>query len=96
MDRQSQTFRSSRSKLTSKQIAHSRIIALIVEIINDTKETADAEFLWSALSQKGFKMSISSFYNRLKEAVDAGLIEKIHIISNKFAYRALPSQTLRG
>ncbi|MCQ6959270.1 MULTISPECIES: hypothetical protein [Mucilaginibacter] len=86
MERQLQTYRSSKSRLTTKQLEYNKTNDLIVVFIEMLTEPKDAEFLWLEFKKKGYKMSISSFYGRLKKLVDAGLIVKIHIANNKYVY----------
>ncbi len=62
----SQIHRSSKSRLTEKQIEYNRVNDVVVEFINTLTETRDAEFLWLEVTKKGYKMSITSFYSRLK------------------------------
>ncbi|MGF7078117.1 Fe2+ or Zn2+ uptake regulation protein [Mucilaginibacter sp. UYCu711] len=61
---------------------------LIIEVIKTLSEPKDAEFLWLEFTKKAHKMSISSFYGRLKKLVEAELIVKTHAINNKFIYNS--------
>jgi Fe2+ or Zn2+ uptake regulation protein len=88
MDKQSQIYRSSKSRLTTRQIEYNKINDLIVDLISTLTEPKDAEFLWIEFTKKGYKMSITSFYSRLKKLVEAGLIVKIHVANNKFVYKS--------
>ncbi|MFA6247718.1 MAG: hypothetical protein WC615_12320 [Mucilaginibacter sp.] len=89
MNYPAQIYRASKSRLTEKQKEYNRVNDLIVEYINTLKETNDAEFLWLEITKKGYKMSITSFYSRLKKLVEAGLIIKIHVANNKFVYKSI-------
>ncbi|MBD1386544.1 transcriptional repressor [Mucilaginibacter rigui] len=88
MNYQTQIHRASKSRLTEKQKEYNRVNDLIVEFINTLTDTKDAEFLWLEITKKGYKMSITSFYSRLKKLVEAGLIIKIHVANNKFVYKS--------
>ncbi|MCO5934735.1 hypothetical protein NAF17_04215 [Mucilaginibacter sp. RB4R14] len=87
MNYPSQIHRSSKSRLSEKQLEYNRINDVVVEFINTQSETKDAEFLWLEVIKKGYKMSITSFYSRLKKLVEAGLIVKVHVANNKFVYK---------
>ncbi|MGY4537935.1 Fe2+ or Zn2+ uptake regulation protein [Mucilaginibacter sp. UYNi724] len=90
MDGQPQIYRSSKSRLTTAQLEYNKVNDLIVEFINGLVEPKDAEFIWLAFSKNGHKMSISSFYGRLKKLVESGLILKIHVANKKFLYQSTP------
>lgn len=83
-----QIYRASKSRLTEKQKEYNRVNDVILEYINTLTEIKDAEFLWLEITKKGYKMSISSFYSRLKKLVEARLILKTHVANNKFAYQS--------
>lgn len=89
MANQQQIFRSSKSRLTPSQHEYNKISDLIVAYLNTLSEPNDAEFLWLAFTKSGHKMSMSSFYGRLKKLVETGRILKIHVVNKKFIYQAI-------
>lgn len=80
-------FQSFKSTLTKRQQLHQQINELIVENFRLFDSYINAETVWLAMKAKGVELSISSFYNRLKELVEANLIEKKPDGYNKFVYR---------
>lgn len=88
MNYPAQVHRASKSRLTEKQREYNRVNDVILGFINTLTETKDAEFLWLETIKKGYKMSITSFYSRLKKLVEAGLIVKVHVANNKFVYKS--------
>jgi len=82
-------YRSSKSRITKQQEEYNLLTNQILEYINSLGEEKDAETLWLGLREKGYVMSNTTFYNRLKKLVDNGLIEKITVGYNKNFYCAL-------
>lgn len=89
MERQLHIYRSSKSRLTKKQLEYNGTNQLIFEFINTLTEPRDAEYLWLEFSKKGHKMSMSSFYGHLKRLVETELIIKVHFSHNKFLYKPI-------
>lgn len=90
MEKQPAIYRSSKSRPTARQLEHIKTNEVIVAFMTTFSEPKDAEFLWLEASKQGHKMSMSSFYGRLKKLVELGLITKIHVANNKFAYKVTP------
>jgi Fe2+ or Zn2+ uptake regulation protein len=80
-------YQSHQSAPTKRQQLHHDINELIVENFEFFENDIDAETVWLAMKAKGIELSISSFYNRLKELVEANLIEKKSNGYNKFVYK---------
>lgn len=86
MDKKANAFRSANVQRSNRQVASALVNDRIVEIVKTLNEPKDAEYLWSELEGHGHKMSISSFYGRLRKLVEAGSIAKILGASNKSLY----------
>ena len=80
-------YQSLKPTLTKRQRLHHQINELIVENFGLFEDDINAETVWLAMKEKGAELSISSFYNRLKELVEANLIEKRPNGYNKFVYK---------
>jgi len=80
-------YQSHQPALTKRQQLHHDSNELIVENFEFFENDIDAETVWLAMKAKGIELSISSFYNRLKELVEANLIEKKPNGYNKFVYK---------
>ncbi|SEM70756.1 hypothetical protein SAMN05192574_101542 [Mucilaginibacter gossypiicola] len=81
-------FRSSKSRLTKPQEQMQLISGYIINQMLTSKEGKDAESIWLDVRATGLDISHSSFNNKLKKLVEAGLIEKISFGYNKYLYRA--------
>ena len=86
MVKYAQSFRSSSSRVSKRQQEHNQINEEIVREIAEFKIETDAETIWLTMKGKGHSLSISSFYNRLKELIDAEIIVKKPISYNKYVY----------
>lgn len=81
-------YQSKKIVRTKKQLIHEQINVLIVENFSLFDGFTNAETVWLAMKGNGIKLSISSFYNRLKDLVDANIIEKQQNGYNRFVYIA--------
>lgn len=79
-------FRASKSRITRQQEDNNRILDQIVEFIVNLDLESDAETIWMQLKTHGVDISISSFNNKLKILVDAGLVIKRSEGYNKHFY----------
>lgn len=86
MDKRSNIFSSANARTSDRQVAHGLVNDRIVELVKALQEPQDAEYLWLELEKTGHKMSISSFYGRLRKLVSAGSIVKINPGNNKAIY----------
>jgi Fe2+ or Zn2+ uptake regulation protein len=59
-------------------------------------EFVEAETIWLELVASGQHISISSFYNRLRELVDGLLIEKKSNGPHKFVYQLIAKQLINA
>lgn len=82
-------FQSFQFTLTKRKKQHHQFSDLIVENFGFFDDYTDAETVWLTMKSKNIDLSISSFYNKLKELVTAGVIEKKAIGHNKFVYKGL-------
>jgi len=81
-------FQSFKSTLSKRKKLHYQINELIIENFGVFDDYTDAETVWLTMKAKGIELSISSFYNRLKELVEEGFMEKKPNGYNKFVYKA--------
>jgi Fe2+ or Zn2+ uptake regulation protein len=65
---------------------------LIIENFGLFDDYVEAETVWLSMKAKNIELSISSFYNKLKELVNAEIIEKKPNGHNKFVYKKIASQ----
>jgi len=72
-----------------KQQLQHQISNLIVETFGDFDNYTEAEIVWLAMKAKGIELSISTFYNRLRELVQANLIKKKENGYNKYLYKKI-------
>ncbi|GAA3979825.1 hypothetical protein [Mucilaginibacter dorajii] len=79
-------FRASKSRITRQQEDNNQILDQIVEFIVNLDLESDAETIWMQLKTQGVDISISSFNNKLKILVDAGLVIKRSEGYNKHFY----------
>jgi Fe2+ or Zn2+ uptake regulation protein len=86
-------YQSYKNTPTKRQQLHQQINDLILDNFSSFEYEMDAETVWLAMKAKGIELSISTFYNRLKELVEANLIEKKPNGYNKFVYRNLRTLT---
>jgi Fe2+ or Zn2+ uptake regulation protein len=82
-------FRSSKSRLTKKQQLRIELNELILLYFLKHDEYVTAETVWLELVASEQHISISSFYNRLRELVDGLLIEKKSNAPHKFVYKLI-------
>jgi len=75
--------------LTKKQQFQHKISKLIVENIGDFDGYTEAEIVWLTMKTKGIEFSVSTFYTRLRELVQANLIEKKKNGYNKYVYKKI-------
>lgn len=80
-------YQTHQTALTKRQQLHHQINELIVDNFGFFDDDIDAETVWLAMKAQGVQLSISSFYTRLKELVEANLMEKKPNGYNKFVYR---------
>lgn len=80
-------FQTFKNQLTKKQKQHLEINDLIVKIFGSIEGYTNAEDVWLMMKSKGVELSISSFYNRLKQLVEENVIEKKPNGYNKFIYK---------
>jgi Fe2+ or Zn2+ uptake regulation protein len=80
-------FRTSKSRPTKPQEQQRIINEQIIDYMTTLPGEKNAESLWLAMCDQGYKMSISSFNTRLKKLVEAGFIEKISLGYNKHSYK---------
>ena len=81
-----QQFRASKSRITRQQEDNNRTLDQIAGYIKNLDAESDAETIWMGLKTEGLDISISSFNNKLKLLVDAGLIKKRSEGYNKHFY----------
>ena len=82
-------YQSYKGTPTKRQLLHQQINKLILENFGLFDDDVAAETVWLAMKEKGIELSISTFYNRLKELVQANLIEKKPNGYKKFVYKKL-------
>ena len=61
---------------TKKQQLQYHISQLIVENFSEFNDFTEAETVWLAMKAKNIEFSVSTFYTRLSELVQANMIEK--------------------
>ena len=86
-------FRSSKSRLTKKQQLRKELNDLILLYFLKHDAYVEAETVWLELLASGQHISISSYYNRLRELVDGLLIEKKSNGPHKFVYKLISKST---
>jgi Fe2+ or Zn2+ uptake regulation protein len=86
-------FRSSKSRLTKKQQLRKELNDVILLYFLKHDEFVEAETVWLELLACGQHISISSYYNRLRQLVDGLLIEKKSNGPHKFVYKLISKST---
>lgn len=76
------------SRTTKRQQAYDDITDRVLHFIIKIGEKTSAENLWLIMREKGETLSQSTFNNRLKILVEAGIIQKFSAGYNKFLYSA--------
>jgi len=74
---------------TKKQQLQHHISQLIVENFGEFEDFTEAEPVWLAMKAKNIEFSVSTFYTRLRELVQANLIEKKKNGYNKYVYKKI-------
>jgi len=77
-------------RFTKAQHAHEKWNNLIVDFFARKHDYARAEDVWLEMRAKGYNLSVSSFYSRLKELVEKRTIEKKSNGYNKYLYKVNP------
>jgi Fe2+ or Zn2+ uptake regulation protein len=81
-------FRASKSRLTRQQEDNNQILHQITTYIKNMDAESDAETIWMGMKPAGLDISISSFNNKLKTLVAAGLVKKRSTGYNKYLYQS--------
>jgi Fe2+ or Zn2+ uptake regulation protein len=81
-------YRSSNPRITKQQELSDLLNEQIIIYIHSLTNENDAETLWLAIREQGNVISQSTFNNRLKKLVEAGLVEKRAVGYNKYLYQS--------